>query len=150
MLKIARFSHKIPQSENNRLFTSFNSRNRIAHFNYLHPSEILTCKWGNNDEFDEIMFRSHNGNIHTVSDDHLLEDITGYMRKNGLKGTLPYIHIEGKLSLQCYEQPKNEHIISYLRKYFNYYDIYDKDDNLVKRAIKTNRTIIISYNDESE
>ena len=148
MIKIAPFRNKITQSENIRLLTSFNSRNRIAHFNYLHPSEILSCKWGNNDESDEIMFRSYNGNIHTVYEENLLEDISEYMRENGLKGTLPYIHIEGKLCIKCYEQPKYEHIISYLRKYFNYYDIYDTDDNLVKSAIKNNRTIIISRNDE--
>jgi len=135
-------------AENDRFNSSYIPQKKVALFNYLLPSEILSLSWEKYGMPDEITYRAYNGGICTIIDENLLSDINDFMLKNDMHGTLPRIYTEGKTSFECYEQPEKEHIISYLKKYINYYDIYDADGNLVKRTSSKQRTILVIEEDE--
>jgi hypothetical protein len=148
MQKTAIIHQKSTLSENNRIMKPFVFRKKIVKFNYLHPSEILACKWTKANQPDEIVYRAFNGQIYTIIDENLLEELTEYMNKNNLHGTLPHIHIKGSTSVNCFEKPQYPHIVSFIKKYFDYYDIYDTEGNTVKSSSKKDRNILITDIDE--
>ena len=69
-----------------------------------------------------------------IYDDNLLADITEFIRQNGQKGTLPYLHIEGQDSWKCYLRPSIKHILEFLKAYLSNYDIYSAKGDLVQEA----------------
>jgi nicotinic acid mononucleotide adenylyltransferase len=130
--------------ENDRILHTNREFKSIAYFNYLYPQEIISAIWKNQSQPDEITYRASSGKIFVLIGEELLEDITEYMKRNKLPGSMPYIHIERKGSIECYAQLENEQIISYIQKYFDHFDIYDTDGNTVRNAICRNRNILIT------
>ena len=59
---------------------------------------------------------------------------TEFMQKYGHKGSLPYLHIEGEDSWECYRRPAKKHILEFLRTYLSNYDIYSSKGDLVQEA----------------
>jgi hypothetical protein len=133
--------------ENDRILHTNREFKSIAYFNYLYPQEIISAIWKNQSQPDEIIYRASSGRLYMILDENLLEDLTEYIRRNKLRGAMPYIHIDRNNSIECYSTPENEQIISYIQKYFDHFDIYDTDGNTVRNAICLSRNILITEDD---
>jgi hypothetical protein len=110
---------------------------RMTHtnrFNPLFPVDILEKKWNKWNEPDEIAYTSLSGIKYVIYDDNLLADITEFMQQRGQKGTLPYLHIEGEDSWECYRRPAKKQILEFIRAYLSNYDICSTNGELVQEA----------------
>jgi hypothetical protein len=116
------------------LHPSLKRKNNSYGLNLLTPVDILETKWDKWGEPDEILYKSLSGINYVVSDDNLLNDISEFMKKNGFKGSLPYLHIEGENGWECYRRPAKYHILEFLRAYLGNYDIYSINRDLVQEA----------------
>lgn len=101
----------------------------------LTPVFIMSVEWNKWNIEDEILYESSDQSIHQISSVNLLKDITEYMKSNNLKGKLPYIHIEGKNEMECYERPTDEIIIQYLKDNLKFYTVYDIEGNEERKAV---------------
>lgn len=104
------------------------------YFGPYKPAQIIDKKWEKWNMPDEISYKAHNGNNYLILDDNLLPDICSYLRSKNTHGTLPYLHIEGKDCMECYENPANEQILAYLNDNLRFYDIYMPEGEIVMRA----------------
>ena len=93
--------------------------------------DILEAKWKKWNEPDEIAYKSLAGIQYMIYNHNLLAEITEFMQKYGHKGSLPYLHIEGEDSWECYRRPAKKHILEFLR---TNYDIYSSKGDLVQEA----------------
>jgi hypothetical protein len=100
--------------------------------NQLMPAEITASCWSDWNDSDMIKYKTSLGKEFLVQDSNLLGHLTEFMYDNGLRGDIPYIHIKTREGWECYRKPRNEHILEFLRVYFNSYDIYTPDGDLVR------------------
>lgn len=103
------------------------------HFVPFKPAQIIDKKWEKWNMPDEISYKAYNGNNYLILDETLLPDICSYLRVKNTHGTLPYLHIEGKDYMECYENPTNEQILAYLNDNLQYYDIFTVEGEIVIR-----------------
>jgi hypothetical protein len=99
------------------------------------PAEIIDKKWEKWNMPDEISYKGFNGNNYLIMDDNLLPDICSYLRSKNTHGTLPYLHIEGKDYMECYENPANKQILAYLNDNLRFYDIYTPEGEIVMKGM---------------
>ena len=103
-------------------------------FNPLIPVGVVEIKWNKWNEPDEIVYKSLSGIKYVICDNNLLADIIEFMKQNGKKSTLPYLHIEGKDGWECYRRPAKSHILDFLKVNLSIYDIYSANGELVQEA----------------
>jgi len=121
-------------------------KNYAFSVNPLTPVYILEAKWNKWGEPDEIIYKSVSGTKYLINHENLLADITEFMKQNRLKGSLPYLHIEGRDGWECYRKPAKNHILEFLRAYLCNYGIYSINGDLVQEANNERRRFTLCVN----
>jgi hypothetical protein len=111
----------------------FKDEGNSQYYGPYKAAEIINKKWEKWNMPDEISYKGYNGNNYLILDDILLPDICSYLRSKNTHGTLPYLHIEGKDNMECYENPTNEQVLSYLNDNLQHYDIFTAEGEIVIR-----------------
>lgn len=126
------YQKKISDAANAQVF---NNTFKPASFSNIMPCEIISTEWTNWNNQDIIVYKSASGRVYLLQDENLLSDINKFMHINCINSRLPYIHVEGKETRECFRQPENIHIIEYLRIHLHKYNIYTNEGELVRGEI---------------
>jgi len=118
----------------NAAYPVLKRRTHTNRFNPLFPFDIQETRWKKWNEPDEIVYKSLSCINYVICDDNLLADISEFMHRNGQKGTLPYLHVEGREGWECYRRPAKKQILEFLMSYLSIYDIYSEIGDLVQEA----------------